>query len=109
MRLTTHEEFANMELNETQQKLKNLGKFSDINKTLEELLIKLRKMERVILNFGSMVQQLETSHLLITVNVLYDPASILSAEEYYLKYKKYKCPSYYRRTSVVPVSEVSFK
>ena len=46
MRLTTDEEFANMELNETQQKLKNLGEFSDISKTLEELLIKLRKMER---------------------------------------------------------------
>ena len=28
------------------------------------------------------------SHLLITVNVLYDPASFLSDEEYYLKYKK---------------------
>ena len=27
MRLTTDEEFANMELNETQQKLKNLGEF----------------------------------------------------------------------------------
>ena len=46
MRLTTDDEFANMELNETQQKLKNLGEFSDISKTLEELLIKLRKMER---------------------------------------------------------------
>ena len=46
MRLTTDEEFANMELNETQKKFKNLGEFSYISKTLEELLIKLRKMER---------------------------------------------------------------
>ena len=28
------------------------------------------------------------SHLLITVNVLYDPASFLSDEQYYIKYLK---------------------
>ena len=36
MRLTTDEEF------EVQQKLKNLGEFSDNSETLEELLIKLK-------------------------------------------------------------------
>ena len=45
MHLTADEEFANMELNEVQKKLRNLGEFSDNRKTLEELLIKLNKME----------------------------------------------------------------
>ena len=43
MCLTTDEEFANVELNYVQKKKKNLGKFSDNNETLEELLIKLKK------------------------------------------------------------------
>ena len=43
MRLTTDEEFSNMELSEVQQKLRNLGEFSDNSETLEELLIKLKK------------------------------------------------------------------
>ena len=78
-----------MELSEVQQKLRNLGEFSDNSETLEELLIKLKKWNvTVILHFGMMVRRLETSHLLITVNVLYDSASFLSDEEYYLKYKK---------------------
>ena len=56
MRLTTDEEF------EVQQKLKNLGEFSDNSETLEELLIKLKKWTvHVILHFGTMVQQLETT------------------------------------------------
>ena len=42
MRLTTDEEFSNMELSEVQQKLRNLGEFSDNSETLEELLIKLK-------------------------------------------------------------------
>ena len=36
MRLTTDEEFANMELNEVQLKLRNLGKFSKKSETLEK-------------------------------------------------------------------------
>ena len=40
MRLTTDEEFSNMELSEVQQKLRNLGEFSDNSETFEELLIK---------------------------------------------------------------------
>ena len=56
MRLTTDEEF------EVQQKLKTLGEFSDNSETLEELLIKLKKWTvHVILYFGTMVQQLETT------------------------------------------------
>lgn len=43
MRLTTDEEFANVELNEVQQQLKYFGEFSDNSETLEELLIKLKK------------------------------------------------------------------
>ena len=89
MRLRTDEEFSNMELSEVQQKLTNLGEFSDNSETLEELLIKLKKMERTryfaFWHDGSTIGN--HSHLLITVNVLYDPASFLSDEEYYLKYK----------------------
>ena len=56
MRLTTDKEFANMDLNEVQQKLINLGKFSDNSETPEELLIKLKKWNvPVILHFGTMV------------------------------------------------------
>ena len=56
MRLTTDEEF------EVYQKLKTLGEFSDNSETLEELLIKLKKWTvHVILYFGTMVQQLETT------------------------------------------------
>ena len=36
MRLTIDEEFANMELNEVQLKLRNFGEFSDNSETLEE-------------------------------------------------------------------------
>ena len=62
MRLTTDEEFSNMELSEVQQKLRNLGKFSDNSDTLEELLIKLKKWNvPVILHFGMMVRRLETT------------------------------------------------
>ena len=43
MHLTTDGEFANMELNKVQQKLRKLCKFSDNSETLEELL---KKMER---------------------------------------------------------------
>ena len=90
MRLTTDEEFSNMELSEVQQKLTNLREFSDNDETLEELLIKLQKMERTryfaFWHDGSTIGN--HSHLLITVNVLYDPAFFLSDEEYYLKYKK---------------------
>ena len=72
------------------KKIKNLGKFSDNNETLEELLIKLKKMERTrcfaFWYDGSTIGN--HSHLLITVNVLYDPASFLSDEEYYLNIKK---------------------
>ena len=90
MCLTTDEEFANVELNYVQKKKKNLGKFSDNNETLEELLIKLKKMERTRY-FAFWYDGSTTgnhSHLLITVNVLYDPASFLSNEEYYLNIKK---------------------
>ena len=59
MHLTTDEEFANRELNEAQQKLKNLGEFSDNSQTLEELLIKLKK--RKVPHFDTMVRQLETT------------------------------------------------
>ena len=59
MHLTTDEEFANRELNEVQQKLKNLGEFSDNSQTLEELLIKLKK--RKVPHFDTMVRQLETT------------------------------------------------
>ena len=90
MHLTTDEEFANMDLNEVQQKLRNLGEFSDNSETLEELLIKLKKMERTryfaFWHDGSTIGN--HSHLLVTVNVLYDPASFLSDEEYYLKCTK---------------------
>ena len=47
MCLTTDKEFSNMELSEVQQKLRNLGEFSHNSETLEELLIKLKKMERI--------------------------------------------------------------
>ena len=58
MRLTADEEFVNMELNEVQQKFKNLGEFSDNSETLEELLIKLKKWNvPVILHFGVMVRR----------------------------------------------------
>ena len=59
MHLTTDEEFANRELNEVQQKLKNLGEFSDNSQTLEELLIKLKK--RKVPHFDTMVRQLENT------------------------------------------------
>ena len=59
MHLTTDEEFANRELNEAQQKLKNLGEFSDNSQTLEELLIKLKK--RKVPHFDTMVRQSETT------------------------------------------------
>ena len=42
MHLTTDEEFENMELNEVQQKLKNLREFSENSETLQQLLIKLK-------------------------------------------------------------------
>ena len=42
MRITIDEEFAYMEPNEAQQKLKILGKFSDNIEIIEELLIKLK-------------------------------------------------------------------
>ena len=84
MRLTTDEEF------EVQRKLKNLGEFSDNSETLDELLIKLKKMDRTrYFAFWHDVSIIGNHrHLLITGNVLYDPASFLSDEEYYLKYKK---------------------
>ena len=74
----------------------------------EVLLIKSKKMERTSY-FASWHDGLSTGNhsQLMTVNVLYDPASSLSDEQYYLKYKKYKFPSYYRRASVVSISEVS--
>ena len=59
MHLTTDKEFANRELNEVQQKLKNLGEFSDNSQTLEELLIKLKK--RKVPHLDTMVRQLETT------------------------------------------------
>ena len=59
MHLTTDKEFANRELNEVQQKLKNLGEFSDNSQTLEELLIKLKK--RKVPHFDTMVRQLENT------------------------------------------------
>ena len=62
MHLTTDEQFANMGLNEVQQKFKNLGEFSDNSETLEELLIKLKKWNvSFILHFCMMVQKLETT------------------------------------------------
>ena len=62
MRLTTDEEFANVELNEVQQQLKYFGEFSDNSKTLEELLIKLKKWNvPVILHFDMTVRWLETT------------------------------------------------
>ena len=67
----------NLKLNEVRQKLKDLGEFSDNSENLEELLIKLKKMERsryfVFCHDGSMIGN--HSHLLTIVNVLYDPAS----------------------------------
>ena len=79
-----------MELNEVQQKLRNLGEFSDNSETLEELLIKLKKIERTryFAFWDHGLTNGNDSHLLITVNVLYDPASFLRDEEYYLTYKK---------------------
>ena len=62
MCLTTDEKFANMELSEVQQKLRNLGEFSDNRETLQELLTNLKKRNvPVILNFGTMVRRLETT------------------------------------------------
>ena len=86
MRLTTDEEFANMKLNGVQQKLRKPGEFSDNSETLEELLIKLKNGTYPYFAFwhdGSMIGN--HSHLSIIVNVLHDPASFLSDEEYYLK------------------------
>ena len=91
MRLTTDEEFANMELNEVQQNFKSYGEFSDNSEwNFWRALDKAKKKERAcyfaLWHDGSTIGNY--SHLLITVNVLYDPASFLSDEEYYLKYKK---------------------
>ena len=76
----------------------------------EVLLIKQKKkMERTsYFAFRHDGLSIENHSHLMTVNVLYDPASSLSDEQYYLKYKKYKCTSYYRRVSVVSISEVSY-
>ena len=76
MRLTTDEDISNMGLSEVQQKLRNLGEFSDNRETFEELSIKLKKMEHTryfaFWNDGLTIGN--RSHLLIIVNVLYDLA-----------------------------------
>ena len=92
MRLTTNEEFSKMEKKDLIEVLKNIGEFDakENEKSFEDLLAKVKKFERTryfaCWHDGSSVGN--HSHLFVTVNVLYDTASFLSDNEYYLKHKK---------------------
>ena len=83
MRLTTGEEFSKM----AKKILSNIGEF-DVKEN--EKVRKVKKFERTrylaCWHDGSSVGN--HSHLLVTVNVLYDTASFLSDSEYYLKQKE---------------------
>ena len=92
MRLTTNEEFSKMEKKDLIEVLKNIGEFDakENEKSFEDLLAKVKKFERTryfaCWHDGSSVGN--HNHLFVTVNVLYDTASFLSDNEYYLKHKK---------------------
>ena len=93
MRLTTDEDFANMDLNEVQQKLRNLWKFSDNSETLEELLIKLKKRIYPLFCilawwFDDLKSQSPSDTSDICKCFIWNSIFLSSDEEYYLKYKK---------------------
>ena len=92
MRLTSDQEFSKFTKEEVIEKLLEIGELNKSEEllSLEELLKKLKQLERT--RYFSCWHDSSSlnnhSHLLVTINVMYDTACFLTDDEYYLKYKR---------------------
>ena len=92
MRLTSDQNFSKFTKEEAIEKLLENGELDESEEllSLEELLKKLKQLEhtRYFACWHDSSSLNNHSHLLVTINVMYDTACFLTDDEYYLKYKR---------------------
>ena len=91
MRLTSDQEFSKFTKEKLIEKLLENGELNETEEllSLEELLKKLKQLACTrYFAYWHVCLLNNHSHLLVTINVMYDAARFLMDDEYYLKYKR---------------------